>query len=280
MMQYGVMDTGWGCFFAEHEYGDGYFSAHPGYDLHYSIDDALSVVAAAVKKYLGCGFYYLLDQDNMIIIAAITTAYVYRLSGYIGPYDSPLIAYGIAEINRVDKQPRIGTDGIERKIKGDTMIFEWYRNYGDEYKDERYYCCLRTIGQYGIPIIARMKTKAFVPNAGQRINMNITGQLSLIRVFHAPEKLEREIMMPAQAVISYGALMSSSYKEPSNTLLITGRITMIYEIGVDSSGIIRSYVDVESLESNFYLYVETKEKIEINDFIYGEVDAEIYSMKQ
>lgn len=274
MMHFGIMDTGWGGSFAEHKYGDAFSRSHPGYEWHFSLSEGLSLFSNVNKAYPNCKYYYLVDPDKMILVAAVTKENAWRIPGYVGPYDSAYIAYGIADLQRTSKPHIMGSQGVERScLELNKVHLEACMNYGDEITD-KWYTIVRTAGAFRIPIIGR-SDYVHPERAGHDICVNIHGKISSAKVFSSPEKMMMELNVPPQALISYGSFYDSFINEPSNKALVIGRVTSVLGFENKEKSFNNYYIRVESLESYIDLSGTTAEEVNVNDFIYAEAKLTI-----
>ena len=261
MMKYGVIDTGWSVILTECMYGNRFFQDHPGYsDICYTHKDAFNAFKQLYNSQNRKMHFYYLFTDEMINIAAVTAEMAYRLQGYIGPYDSPQIAYGVAEIQRISGKFQPDHPQIQRSIFLKPLRFDCCIEYNNS---ECY--LVHTTGPYKIPILA--KRAQYSKNGirtGELIIPRLTGNCSDFRIFHTPEELEQTLRIPSQILISDGAYELADDSEPTATVCLTGRV--IESISPPSRN---EYVlDIDSLEAISTLYLTSDALITKNDFIY------------
>lgn len=259
-MKYGVKRDKLTIYMTEVQIDNRFVDKDTGYEeVYYLFSDALKSFISKADEF-GCLFFFVSNaqQDAITIMATPDRLSFSDNKDIDGPYNDPLIAYGVGRSYRFD------TDDYISQSK--TQFNPWAHVVYDGYYDceDHQYCKIDLPNKLSINVTPLNTVDGI--KTGEHIVLRLLGYTDDICVFDTQEALIKEMHMPSKIIIPIGTYDSVEWDQDSS-VVITGFVQNAYL--VSSNDKLRYSVTVKTNMVEISLDVLTNYEIKKGDFIYA-----------
>lgn len=231
-----------------------------GYEeKYYLFSDALSSFLSKADQ-LGCKFFFVSTaQEGAITILATPDSLSFGDDKDVnGPYNDPLVAYGIGRLSRSSNRDYIVKSAAQFS-SGTCVVFDCIYDCG-EYR----FCKVHSPGDLCFNVTPLNGVNGV--KSGEQFVLRLLAYTDDVCVFRTPKELTDTMHFPPKAFVPIGTYCSDVSKQDSSAI-ITG---VVQNIGLVSQGNKLKYaLTVKTDEGEVFLNVNTHYEIKDGDFIYA-----------
>lgn len=254
-MKYQIISTQRAVFFTECPIDNPSISQNAGYRIYYTFSEAFDTYKKTVQRYNRV-YYYSSLIDDILTIEATPENDLDVCQGMTGPYDDPLIAYGIQHVKKWIKHS--GTDG--QFGIGARVVFDCHIKC-----DDRDYCIIRTTVPVEMVLNVSPTNNFSGIESGTQLLLRILGRSDEMSVYDSPDQLQNDVHLPPKILIPIGTYHNDPQSRDSS-VVFTGCVTCATLLS--QQGRLRYQLTVQTLAMNIDVDVLTNSEIHTGDFVY------------
>ena len=197
--------------------------------------------------------------DDRIVVAAVRKGCFSEVQGFDGPYECPLLAYGVQHVARIVRMQTPKPHTMAEQASPGAKLYYEYTVYVDNYEYSR----LKT-ERHRIPLNICPLSNPEDLKAGEPVFLRVLGETEDICVFNTPEELTDYSHLLPMTIIPIGTYQSDIPDQDSSVVL-TGRVSRMLLLSDQAP--YRYGLTVQTMDMEVELDVSTNYEIKTDDFV-------------